>query len=197
MAAEALRQENDELKQRVKDLEHELRVQTFRAKRLQKIMVRNFMTNYAIPKISRVRKAIDKRGRIMVEIIQTEQGFQKNLRTVITKYLNPLRKETSRELLGAMGLSSSTLLNTANQYALTKEEHSALFNNIEDLYLVLSDFYTDLGRAFGLHETFVFDRSERKSLGVILNCEDGTKDVEVSAISREATVSSTHCQLQD
>jgi hypothetical protein len=54
------------------------------------------------------------RGHVMVEIIQTEQGFQRNLRAVITHYLNPLRKNTARQLLVEMGgKTQSALLSKA------------------------------------------------------------------------------------
>ena len=69
------------------------------------------------------------------------------------------------------------------RFVLSKQEHKALFNNIEELYVVLRRFFIKLGRQFQLHETVEFDRRQQKPMGITLNCEDGTQDVEIAEIA--------------
>jgi hypothetical protein len=60
---EQLRAENAALRSELEATKYELALRQLDARRLRRIMVEKFMRNFAIPKLGRVRKAIEKVSR--------------------------------------------------------------------------------------------------------------------------------------
>ena len=119
MNSKKLSKENKVLRKEVDRLKHALERERARSAKLLEIVSKQCFQNFnkvMVNELKKVRAARLSRARVLKELIQTEQGFQKHIRTVIVHYLKPLKNICEGELLGLMDIKDQSVDQVLNKY---------------------------------------------------------------------------------